>query len=392
MNHNSVIAHVGPCRVDPDIPTNDPHHERTPRRGVRGALGYGLSILLEVWSNLRDWGIDLIGYAKQRLVQVVGIDPCRTSAFFQYALQSHGNQTQGVSDSLFRGHGSLHRGGLLLAGGVDREVTAFDLREAGVVPLEFYLPQDGRVQRVVRRLPVGARPELLFACLFHDRLTGHGFAGVGQYLDRGVEQAEFAGRFCLSLLRRSLGLCRFLRFNFGGFFDGCCSAGLWLSCWCVLRRRFQFASQSVLTRGSFGRGLGCSGRLGFVCHVVRLSHSYLCRIVRALALIAHDHELPRRANDIHSHLPQSDRFTAGFYAREWARKCYLESASAHKNTIKQAYYSPLKLSAQFYHSGPPRLQLRHSKSQVVAPQGFRYFRAMYFARGSPHGGFFVRYG
>ncbi len=383
MNHHNVIAHVGPCRVDTDIPTNDPHHERTPRRGVRGALGYGITVLLEVWSNLRDWGINLIGYAEQRLVQVVGIDPCRTSAFFQYAFQSHGNQPQGVSDSLFRGHGSLHRGHLLFAGGVYREVSAFDLREAGIVSLEFDLPQDRRVERVVRGLPVRARPELLFARLFHDRLAGHWFAGVLEDLHRGVEQAQFAGGF---LLRR----CFFLRLCLGGFCDGICSLCLWLLL--VLCRRLQFASQSVLTRGSFGRGLGCSGRLGFVCHVFRLSHSYLCRVVRALALIAHDHELPRRANDIHSHLPQSDRFTAGLYTLEWARKCYLGSAYAHKKTIKQAYHSPLWLSAQFYHSGPEGLHPRLRAPQVVAPQGLRYFRAMCSARGSPHGGFFVRYG
>ena len=384
MNHNSVIAHVGPCRVDPNIPTNDPHHERTPRRGVRGALGYGLSKLLRVWANLRDWGIDLIGYAKQRLVQVVGIDPCRTSHFFEHPFQSHGNHPQGISDSLFRGHGSLHHGGLLFAGGVEREVTPFDLREAGIVPLQFDLSQDRRVQRVVRGLPVRARPELLFACLFYDRLTGHRFAGFGQYLHRRVQQTQFARRFC----------CRFLRLCLGGFCNGfrTCSLCLCLRFWFAGCRRLELAPQSVLACRPFSRGLGCSGCFGFVCHVFRLSRSNLGRVVRALAVIAHDHQLPRRTKDIHSDLPQFSRFTTGFYALKWARKHYLESVYAHKKTTKQAYHSPLRLISKLYFSGPPRLHLRHAKSQVVAPQGFRYFRAMCFARGSPHGGFFVRYG
>ncbi len=305
MNINSVIAHVGPCRVVPASATNNPHHERTPWRGVRGALGYGITVLLEVLSNLRDWGIDLVSHAEQGFVQVVGVNSCRTSAFFEHAFQSHGNQPQSVCNSLFRGRGSLHRDRLLFAGGADREVTAFELREAGVVPLQFDLPQDGRVQRVVRGLAVEARPEFLFARLFYDRFAGHRFAGVGENLHRGVEQAELAGRFCLSLLRRSLGLCRFLRFHFGGFCDGFRSAGLCLSSWFVLSRRFQFASQSVLTRGSLAGFCRWSDSSGLVRHLLRLSHSYLCRVVRALALIAHDYELPRRANDIHSHLSQS---------------------------------------------------------------------------------------
>ena len=387
MNHNSVIAHIGPCRVVPDSTTNDPHHERTPRRGVRGALGYGITLLLEVLSNLRDWGIDLVSQAEQSFVQVVGIDPCRTSAFFEHPFQSHGNQPQGVSDSLFRGHGSLHHGRLLFAGDVDGEVSAFDLREAGVGSLEFDLSQDRRVERVVRGLPVRARPELLFARLVHDRLTGHWFAGVGQYLHRGVEQAEFAGRSVGGFLLRR---CFFLRLCLGGFCDGICSLCLWLLL--VLCRRLQLASQGILTRGSFCGFCRWSGSSGLVRHLLRLSRSRFHYALSGDSVIAHDHELPRRANDIHSHLPQSDRFTAGFYALEWARKCYLESVYAYKKTIKQACHSPLRLSVQFYHSGPTGLHSRPRAPQVVAPQGLRYFRAMCFARGSPHGGFFVRYG
>ena len=355
MTNNILFTHVGPCRVDPNSSTTNPHHERTPRRGVRGALGYGISLLIRLLSELRYWWINLIGQAQQGLVQVVGVDPCRTSAFFQYSLETHGNQPQGVSDSLFRGHGSLHRHDrLLFAGGVDREVTAFDLREAGIVPLQFDLPQDGRVQRVVRGLAVGARPEVLFARLLNDRLAGHGLAGVGENLHRCVQQAELASRFAGGFLRRYF----FLRLCLGGFCDGFRSAGLWLSCWCVLGRRFQLAPQSVLTRGSLCGFCRWSVTLGLVRHLLRLSRSRFHYALPGDSVIAHDHELPRRAKDIHSVLAESDRFTAGLYAREWARKCYLESVYACKKTIKQAYHSPLRLSVRFHHSGPAGLHSR----------------------------------
>ncbi len=75
------------------------------------------------------------------------------------------------------------------------ELASLDLAEAGLVALLLHLPQDGAVDRRVRRLAFGLPVTRLEGAL-DDGLARQRLTGLGKHLCRCVQTARFLGLLC----------------------------------------------------------------------------------------------------------------------------------------------------------------------------------------------------
>ena len=91
------------------------------------------------------------------------------------------------------------------------EHSAFGLLETGFLSLRVDLPQDGTIERGVRRLTTGAGPELLCRHRVDQLLGVHRLLRTGQHLGRRVDRAQFLGGVTLRPSRGSLRCGRLLR-------------------------------------------------------------------------------------------------------------------------------------------------------------------------------------
>ena len=145
---------------------------------------------------------------------------------------------------------------------LDREQTFVYFHKPGFSCLVVDLPGDGCVQRQVRRLAVGACPQLFGCHCVNDRHAVHRLFGVGQDFRRGVEHAQLL--LCWGLLGVGLGLRigRLLR-----------------------------ASGSLLGRTFARRFLGCHRSFSIAWK----------GLLRSPMTASHDHQLPRDGRDIQRH-------------------------------------------------------------------------------------------